>query len=225
MTHVYSGKKSDEMLDYLLKRRSAKAAEMRAPGPDRAQMDDILRAAARVPDHGRTVPFYFLVFEGEGRRKAAALVTQAYRHNHPQAKAEEAAEAGEKFMQAPAMVAVIYRARGGKHPLWEQMMSVGAACQNLILAANASGFAAQWLSRWYAYDETVRSGLGLDERDVVAGFIHIGTPPERTEDERERPDLAAIVTYWDDAATVRKGDAEYGRDKFALPDLGFSIRS
>lgn len=223
MSKVYTGKQSPELLDYLLHRRSGKADDMRAPGPDKSQMEQILSAAMRVPDHGKTAPFYFLVFEGQARQRVAAIIAEAYARNNPDDKPKKAVEAGEKFMQAPTVVAVIYRARKAKHPLWEQMMSVGAACQNLILAANASGFAAQWLTRWYAYDEHAREGLGLDGRDVVAGFIHIGTPPKKPEGERDRPELDDLVTYWDGADSLNKGDAAYDREKFGLPDLGFEI--
>ena len=223
MSKVYTGKQSPEMLDYLLHRRSAKAADMRAPGPDKTQMKDILSAAMRVPDHGKTAPFYFLVFEGQARQKVAEIITEAHRRKNPDDKPKKAIEAGEKFLQAPCVVAVIYRARKAKHPLWEQIMSAGAACQNLILAANALGFAAQWLSRWYAYDDTVRAGLGLDGRDVVAGFIHIGSPPETSERERDRPSFDDLVTYWDGGDSLNKGDASYDREKFDLPDLGFNI--
>ena len=223
MSKVYTGKQSPELLDYLLHRRSAKADDMRAPGPEKLQMEQILAAAMRVPDHGKAAPFYFLVFEGPMRKKAAGLIAESYALNNPDEKPKKAEEAGEKFLQAPTVVAVIYRARKAKHPLWEQILSAGAACQNLILAANALGFAAQWLSRWYAYDDHVRSALGLDGRDVIAGFIHIGTPPEKPESERERPSLNDLVTYWDGSGAINKGDSIYDRDKFDVPDLGFEI--
>lgn len=223
MSKVYTGKPSPELLDYLLHRRSGKAEDMCAPSTDKAQMEQILTTAMRVPDHGKTAPFYFLVFEEQARQKVAALITEAYARANPDDKPKKSIEAGEKFLQAPTVVAIIYRARKAKHPLWEQIMSVGAACQNLILAANALGFAAQWLSRWYAYDDYVREGLGLDGRDVVAGFIHIGTPPRKLEGERDRPALTDIVTYWDGLVPLNKGDKAYDRNKFDLPDLGFKI--
>ncbi|MAE51441.1 MAG: nitroreductase [Micavibrio sp.] len=224
MKDVYTGKPCAEMLEYLLRRRSAKAVDMIAPGPDKGQMKQMLSAAMRVPDHGKTAPFYFLVFEGEARDRVAAIIAEAYGRNNPDDKPKKAIEAGEKFMQAPTVVAVIYRARKAKHPLWEQIMSVGAACQNLLLAANALGFAAQWLSRWYAYDEHVRAGLGLDGRDVVAGFIHLGTPPKKPEAERDRPDYDVLVTYWDGPSDIKKGDDAYDREKFSLPELGYNIQ-
>ena len=101
-------------------------------------------------------------------------------------------------------------------------MSAGAACQNLMLAANASGFGAQWLTEWYAYDDKTRAAFGLDGRDVLAGFIYIGTPAAEPE-ERDRPDLPKIVNYWEQGAALNKGDA-YNMDKYGIPRLGFEIK-
>lgn len=221
MTTLYAGKKSDDVLDHLLKRRSLRAADLCDPAPDAAQLDTILQAASRVPDHGRAVPFYFIVFEGEARAQAGKIIRQAFEANNPGCDPDKAREEGERLLRAPMVIAVVYRARRGKHPLWEQMLTAGAVCQNLVLAANASGFAANWLSEWFAYDDAVREGFGLDAHDVLAGFIHIGTPPAGLAlEERERPDLPEIVTHWTPDAPVKKG-ALYERDKFDFPRLGF----
>lgn len=191
------------------------------PAPDSKQLEVILTAAARVPDHGRTVPFYFIVFESrEQRSKAGALVRKAYEAQNPEAPEEKLREESQRFLRAPLVVAVIYRRRKAKHPAWEQMLSVGAACQNLLHAAHAEGFAAQWLTEWYAYDENFRASLGLDERDMIAGFIHIGTPPATAPEERERPDLSKIVTHWTEDQPLKKGD-EYDQEKFDFPRFGF----
>jgi hypothetical protein len=128
------------MLEYLLRRRSAKAVDMIAPGPDKGQMKQMLSAAMRVPDHGKTAPFYFLVFEGEARDRVAAIIAEAYGRNNPDDKPKKAIEAGEKFMQAPTVVAVIYRARKAKHPLWEQIMSVGAGMRMMNMCVPVWGW-------------------------------------------------------------------------------------
>ncbi len=223
MAKLYTGEKSQALLDYLMRRRSCKAADMTEPGPSRTELETILNAAMRVPDHGKSAPFYFLVFEGDTRKEAGEIIAGAFAKNNPDAEHKKISEEAERFTRAPLVVAVIYRARKAKHPLWEQIMSAGAACQNLILAANALGFAAQWLTEWYAYDETVRAGFGLDGRDVVAGFIHIGSPPQKGEDERERPALADHLTYWSTGAKINKCDKN-DRDKYELPRLGFDIK-
>lgn len=220
----YAGKKSDEMLDYLLSRRSlvAKKGQLVEPGPSKGELEEILTVGARVPDHGKLCPFYFIVFEGEARAKAGDVIAKIYAKNNPDQRDDKIEAERERFMRSPCVVGVVYRARQGKHPLWEQMMSAGAACQNLILAANASGFGAQWLTEWYAYDDDTRKAFGLDGRDVVAGFIYIGTPAAEAE-ERERPDLSMIVNHWEEGAVLNKGD-DYNMGKYDIPRLGFEIK-
>ena len=208
-----------ELLDVLLTRHSVAPEMLSAPAPDAAQLEVILTAASRVSDHARTMPFYFLVFEGEARRSAGEKIAAVFQQKNPDASAEDIEAEAQSFMRSPMVIAVIYRTRRAKFLLWEQMMSVGAACQNLLIAAYAQGFAGQWLSEWSAYDEDVHAALGLDERDTVAGFMHLGTPQGRP-DERERPDLAEIVTHWQDGAPIKKGDC-YDRPKFDFPPLGF----
>lgn len=220
---VIAGKASLEVQEYLLKRRSVKADDLVAPAPSQHQLEEMLIAAARVPDHGKQVPFYFLVIEGEAREKLADDIAVIYTRENTGATDDQIAKQREKVMQSPMMVALVMRARPSKHPLWEQMLTCGAAAQNLLLAANAMGFGVQWLTRWYAYHDDVRARLGLDGRDVVAGFFHIGSVSVECE-ERERPDLEKIVTYWDDDALIQKGD-EYDREKYDLPALGFEIKT
>ena len=211
----------NEVLELLHTRRSVMAADMDAPGPDPTQIQSILNAAARVPDHGKTMPFYFIVFEGEARtvigNKLAALFTQ----KNPDTKSDKIEFERNRFLRAPTVIAVVHRIRPAKHPQWEQIMSVGAACQNLILACNAHGFSAQWLTEWYAYDEEARAIFGMDERDTIAGFIHIGSSKEIPED-RDRPDLSQIVSYWEDGSALNKGDG-YDREKFNFPSSGISV--
>jgi nitroreductase len=126
-------------------------------------------------------------------------------------------------MRAPVVIAVISRLREGKHPLWEQILSAGAACQNLCLAANALGFGTHWITEWCAYNEKFRAALGLDERDNIAGFIYIGTPEERPE-ERDRPDMKEIVTYWQPGKELNKGK-NYGHPGMGLPRAGVTFLS
>jgi len=209
-----------DALDLLQTRRSAmvKTGMLQEPGPDAAQLETILTAATRVPDHGKTNPFYFLVFEGDARIQAGEIFAKYCPHaDNPDACETERT----CFLRAPMVIGVIYRARMAKNPLWEQMMSAGAACQNLILAAHALGFGAQWLTEWVAYDDNVRRELGLDERDTVAGFIYLGTQPE-TQEDRDRPDLSQIVNHWAPDAPLKKGD-QYDREKFGFPKPGFSL--
>lgn len=218
---TYSGKPASDVLDYLLKRRSIKAEDLNEPGPDKTQLETMLTAACRVPDHGKVCPFYFLVLQGEARGQAGDILADAYAHAHPDARTDKIECERGRFMRAPLVVALVMRARKSKNPLWEQVLSAGAAAQNFILAANASGFAAQWLTEWYAYDENVRAGLGLDEKDHVAGFLYVGTAADSMED-RDRPDLDAIVNEWQKDSPLNKGE-EYGREKFGYPIAGFDF--
>jgi nitroreductase len=101
-----------------------------------------------------------------------------------------------RFLRAPLVIAVISRVvKNPAAPEWEQVLSVGAACQNLVLASTALGYGVQWITEWYAYSEAVRKALSLADNERVAGFIYIGRALEKP-DERERPSLADVVSSW-----------------------------
>lgn len=208
-----TAKKSPELLEYLLGRRSASVKAMGGPGPNPDEIQTILQAASRVPDHGKTVPFYFLVFEGKAREEVGDIIAKL----SPSEKAEEESK---RFLRAPVVIGVISRARPAKHPRWEQILTAGAVCQNMLLAASSLGYGAQWLTEWYSYEENFRAAMGLDARDTIAGFIHIGTPTEMPI-ERERPELVNIVTHWQPGVALNKADAAYDQEKFGMPKLGF----
>jgi nitroreductase len=164
------------------------------PGPSAEEIEIILKIASRVPDHGKLAPWRFIIFEGEGRDRAGKIVAEAYAKAHPEADAVRLEAEAKRFSLAPLVIGVVSRA--GPHakiPEWEQILSAGAVCMNLIIAANALGFASVWLSEWYAYDRAVLAALGLAEHEKIAGFIHIGRALGPRED-RPRPDLAEIVT-------------------------------
>lgn len=218
---VIAGKPSSEMLDYLLKRRSVMADELGTPGPNAEQLETMLTAASRVPDHGKVCPFYFLVFEGDARARAGDIIAQAYKDANPDAREDKIECERARFMRAPVVVGIVMRARMSKNPLWEQMLTVGAAAQNFSLAAHALGFGVQWLTEWYGYDDNVRAGLGLDEKDMIAGFMYVGTCESQPE-ERDRPDLSLITNDWEEGAVLQKGD-QYNREKFGYPEAGFDF--
>jgi len=181
-------------LELLTTRRSFKAVELSGPGPSAAEIDTLLTVAARVPDHGKLAPWRFIVFEGEARRAAGDAIAAAFQAKYPDAKPEHVEAERNRLMRAPLVVAVVSRA--GPHvkiPEWEQILSSGAAAMNLVLAAHALGFGANWITEWYAYDRAVLDALGLEPHERIAGFVHIGTPPGPPED-RPRPALSEIVT-------------------------------
>lgn len=184
------------MVDFLSRRRSAKVLNLTTPAPDDAQIATMLSIAARVPDHGRLVPWRFIVFKGAACNHIGAELKAAFAAENPGASPAKLELEAERFLRAPVVIAVIHCAKDGKHPLWEQELSTGAACFNLCLAANAQGFATTWLTEWMAYSPAFQSSLGLDrEREKIAGFVYIGTAKTAPE-ERERPDIDSITTYW-----------------------------
>jgi nitroreductase len=219
--NLYAGHKSDDVIDYLLRRRSVKADQLAAPGPSALDIETILKAATRVPDHGKMCPWYFLIFEGEDRATAGHVIADIYARKNPEEPADKIEKEANRLMRAPLVIGVVSRARRGKNPIWEQVLSAGAVCMNVLLAANALGYGANWLTEWYAYDPDVKTALGLDRRDHVAGFIHIGTPVSEPE-ERERPLLADIVTRWSGKTGILKGDSA-DREKFDFPPPGFDF--
>ena len=102
-----------------------------------------------------------------------------------------------RFLRAPVVVAVVSRAAPHpKIPEWEQMLSAGAVCLNLVHAAAAYGFRANWLTEWCAYDRDALTALGVGEKENVAGFLHIGTS-DLAPGDRDRPDIDKIVEPFD----------------------------
>jgi nitroreductase len=181
-------------IDFLKTRRSVKPREMSGPGPSPAEIDTILTVGARVPDHGKLAPWRFIVFEGDARLRAGAIIAAALARSKPQAPAADLEAARNSLMEAPLVIAVVSSIKPHpKVPPWEQELSAGASCMNLVSAATAMGFGANWLTGWYSYDRSVFDGLGLGADEKIAGFIHIGKPTKPNED-RPRPVLAEIVT-------------------------------
>lgn len=186
------GPANPAVLDFLALRRSASAGALAAPAPDKDQLGDLLRLAARVPDHGKLAPWRFVVLEGEAK---AAFVKRLEAIARPRPDAEKLDAALFKIRVPPLTVAVISHTIEGKIPRWEQELSAGAVCMNLVTAAQAMGFGANWITDWYAYDPEVDAVLRLAEGERVSGYVHIGTVAEPPQ-ERVRPDLAAITSYW-----------------------------
>ena len=139
------------LLDFFKNRRSTKITAFTNHGPTPEELHDILTVATRVPDHGKYCPWYFIVFAGDARRNAGALLRAAYASENPDAASAKLDLESERFMRAPVVVAVVSKIKEGKNPQWEQILSSGAVCYNLCLAANAYGYGTNWLTEWYAY--------------------------------------------------------------------------
>ncbi len=177
----------------LATRRSGKARDMAAPGPDAAQLGAMLAAAARVPDHGKLFPWRFVVIED--RAAFADALLAIYLSGKPDAGRLEREAVTQFAVQAPCLVAVLSSPRPSHIPVWEQELSVGALCQNLLIAAHAHGFVGNWLTGWAAYDDKVLALLGGGAPERIAGFFYFGTQTASLE-ERPRPDMAAITSLW-----------------------------
>ena len=181
-------------LDLLSVRRSVGPNFLSTPGPSDAELETLLRIASRVPDHGKLAPWRFIVFEGAAREKAGEVIARHYAQANPESDESRIAAERSRLARAPLVVGVVSRAAPHpKIPDWEQVLSAGAVCMNLVTAACAQGFSASWLTEWYAYDRGVLAELGLSPQERMAGFVHIGTATSPSPD-RPRPALAEIVT-------------------------------
>ncbi|MCR9270387.1 MAG: nitroreductase [Hyphomonadaceae bacterium] len=187
---------SPEARQLIALRRSTSKRGLITPGPDRTALDEILTVATRVPDHRRLAPWRFLVFEGDARADFNAKAVEIQKAENPDATEAMLADTAGYFSRAPVVVAVISSPDPThKTPVWEQELSCGALCQNLLLAANASGWAGCWLTEWIAFSPGINALLGLTEHERIAGFIYLGTAKEHPQ-ERLRPDLSAKIQRW-----------------------------
>jgi nitroreductase len=180
-----------DVMNFLLSRRSRPAKLLSGPGPDRATLEQILQAGGRVPDHGKLEPWRFIVLEGAALDRVATAI---------RARGAETGEDGEKaasaFEGAPVAVVVVgVPKQSDKIPAEEQALSAGCAAFNVLSAALASGWGANWLTGWIARDTALRSEtFGLAPQEWITGFVHIGSCATPVPD-RPRPDMAAITTW------------------------------
>jgi len=184
---------SADTVALLARRRSASASVLGPPGPSDAELELLLRLGSRVPDHGKLAPWRFIVLAGQ-QKDAWVARLGAIAQTRPDP--EKAAAALGKAGPSPLCIAVVSRAAPHpKIPEWEQFLSAGAANMNLLLAAHALGYGANWITDWYGEDPAAMALLGLQAGERITGHIYIGTPAA-TPVERPRPDLQDIVTLW-----------------------------
>lgn len=185
-------RRSDQTLALLAGRRSSSPGVLKAPAPAGQDLDDLLRLAARVPDHGKLNPWRFIVAEGEAKTDLARRLEPLAAEQPDPAKA---AAVLTKLREPPMAVVVVSRPQPAKIAEWEQVLSAGAACTAMIISATAMGYGANWITDWYSYDERGRTVMGLLPGERVAGVVLLGTPSEAPL-ERVRPDVAALTTRW-----------------------------
>ena len=186
------GEVHPETLELLAQRRSCTPQTLAAPAPEGQQLQDLLRLAARAPDHGKLLPWRFILVRGKAKAELAARY-EALAKDRPDP--EKAAGVLFKLKTPPLAIVVVSRVSDGPIPAWEQQLSSGAVCENLLIAATAMGYGGNWITDWYSYDPKATALLGLAENEQVAGVVLIGTPTEAPL-ERVRPDLDEITTEW-----------------------------
>jgi nitroreductase len=187
-------KKNKILMDFLLSRRSASAKTLVEPAPDRSSLENILKAAARSPDHGKIVPWRFLILKKKVIPNIAKKILEFGALSA--IDSEKLNRNANTFLNAPLIVAVVSSPNSIERiPLIEQHLSAGAVCLALLNAAHAEGWGANWLTGWMSYDKNfLKTGLTLLENEFVAGFIHIGTKTIEPK-ERERPDMKSITSW------------------------------
>jgi nitroreductase len=186
--------KRPEVLDFLLTRRSRPAKTLGERAPDRAELETLLTAASRTPDHGKLVPWRFVVLADQARRRELAEIAarRLAEIGHDPAKIDKDASA---FLQGGVIVAVISSPRDAHIPRWEQEFAAPCVCLSLLNAALASGWGANWLTGPLARDAAFLAlAFGCTAGETVAGFVHIGDETVAPA-ERDRPDVAAITSW------------------------------
>ncbi len=183
-----------DLLDHLLARRSPPIPLLAGPAPSDDEITTMLTAASRVPDHGMLVPFRFILYRGAAREAVGSgLVALLEGRDGPLAEPRRTQELT-RFSRAPLVIGVVSVPKPSeKIPYWEMRLTGGAVAMNLVHAAHALGYKANWISNWYSDDAEARQLLGIAPEEQVVGFVHIGRHDEELPD-RPRPDVASLVS-------------------------------
>ena len=185
-------------LDFLATRRSSRPRDMVGPGPEPAELQRILEIATRTPDHGKLAPWRFVVVDSVQRARFAEILHAAYRIDREQPGKLEIEAIDQFAHQAPTLIVALHSPKtSSKIPLWEQELSTGAACFNLLAAAHAHGYVGGWITGWAAYSDAVRDAFG-EAPERIAGFIFLGTAGTELT-ERPRPEFDSVVSDWSGA--------------------------
>ena len=185
------------VLDFMRTRRSVPAKTMGGPGPGESEILEMARIASRVPDHGKIAPWRFIHYSDAARARLDERIFSRAKEKYPDLEGEALQVEAGRMARSPVVIGLISAPREHpKVPLWEQELSCGAAGLAWLIAANACGYDAQWLTEWIAFDEALAEELGCRQGERIAGFIHIGT---RTapKTERDRPQIETVFTRMD----------------------------
>jgi nitroreductase len=165
------------------------------PGPANADLDQILAAGVRAPDHGRLRPWRFLLIRGDARHRFGDVLAESLKRRKDDLSESALQGEHDKALRAPLIIVVAATVRGGtKVPAIEQIVSAGAATQNMLVAAHALGFGGFWRTGDAAYDDYVKSALGVGPDDEIVGFLYLGRieSPGRP----KAPDPSGVVEEW-----------------------------
>ncbi len=192
----------NDALNALKTRRSVSVRDMVAPAPSDVDLQQILTVATRVPDHGKLCPWRIVVLSEAGAVKLGDIAAQQFASANLQAEEKHLEAERQRFRRAPLCLAVLSMPILATKPVWEQELSAGSVCMNILHAAHALGYAGKWLTEWVAYDSAILAALvaassphstHAAEQPRIAGFIYLGSKASEPED-RERPDLAEVVS-------------------------------
>ena len=187
----------NNFINFLKTRRSTTAKAMIAGHIKESDLNDILACGIRVPDHGALNPWSLTVIKEKARsRIGEEILVPEYIIKNPEATKEEINYEKNRFLRASAVIAVLFKpVLHPKIPLWEMELSTGAVCSNILVAAQSLGYAAQWLTEWYSYnDKMVTAVGGRPETDKLAGFIYLGDK-EKEPIERRRPKTEKVIKF------------------------------
>ena len=197
LQHTGQDRRNGEVIDFMRARRSVPAKTMAGPGPDDGEIRLMVEIASRVPDHGKLAPWRFIRYGTKYCEELGRICERRAADMNGALGDEMRGIEGTRVKRAPVVMAVVSRAtRHAKIPEWEQVLSAGAAAMNLVIAANALGYDAQWITEWLAFDDAMKPALGLEPEEKIAGFIHIGTRT-MAKTERDRPAIEQIFSQFE----------------------------
>ena len=185
------------IIKFLQSRRSITAKNMICNEVNEDDLEDILSCGIRVPDHGALNPWELIVINGNAKlRLGNDILAKEYHLNNPEASVDDINFERSRLCRASVVIAVLFKpVSHSKIPFWEMQLSSGAVCSNLLIAAQSLGYAAQWLTEWYAYNNSMIKELGGNPAtDKIAGFIYIGDK-EKIPIERRRPIKEKVIRY------------------------------
>lgn len=187
---------NSSVLDFLSTRKSAPIAELGLPGPDDDDIQTMLAIASRVPDHGKLAPWRFILYRGDERHRIGEKLADLAEKQQGELTEVARMKELERFSRAPLVIGVVNTPKAHpKIPDWEKYLSGAAAAMNLLLAANALGYGANWITNWYSDAPEGRQILGLSPDERVVGFVHIGSFSGDIP-ERPRPELDGLITEY-----------------------------